>query len=102
MRTFQKKSLLLIFLVTLSGISGGLASAQSDRDENKFESSDIIGIDENLDTPVNEYIDTIFRSDSLFINNDFAWDNQLINSGHFDSKNMTDTVRFLIGARSSH
>jgi murein DD-endopeptidase MepM/ murein hydrolase activator NlpD len=95
-------SYLLFFLVNLILISIGSLHAQDVNLENKSESSDFIDMDETRDNSFNEFIDTIYRSDSLIINSEFGWDNQLINSGHFDSKNMMDTLYYHLTNRSSH
>lgn len=63
---------------------------------------DSANTENNQEESLQEYIDTFYHGSPLNINSEFGWDTKMINSGHFDSKNMTDTVLFALTDTSSH
>jgi hypothetical protein len=52
---------------------------------------DTISASEQLESDFQDYIDTIYNGIDTF-----AWDNKMINSGHFESKDMKDTVKLVL------
>jgi hypothetical protein len=52
---------------------------------------DSISIGEQQEADFQDYIDTLFLGIDTF-----AWDNKMINSGRFESKNMKDTVKIVL------
>lgn len=54
--------------------------------------SDTVSNGEQQESDFQSYLDTV-----LFLGIDtFAWDNKMINSGHFNSKDMLDTIRIVL------
>ena len=54
-------------------------------------SHDSTSIADQQESDFQEYIDTLYQGIDTF-----AWDNKMINSGHFESKDMKDTVRLVL------
>ncbi len=48
------------------------------------------------------YLDTLYHNDKFSGIDTFAWDNKMINSGHFDSKDMKDTLHIVLADSSKH
>jgi len=42
------------------------------------------------------YLDTLYHNDNFSGIDTFAWDNKMINSGHFNSKDMNDTLHIVL------
>ena len=59
--------------------------------------SDSIPGSEQQESDFQESIDTLYQ-----VVDTFAWDNKMINSGHFDSKNMKDTIHILLHDSIKH
>ncbi len=60
-------------------------------------SLDSIPASEQQESDFQANIDTLFQGVDTF-----AWDNKMINSGHFDSKDMKDTINIVIQDTSKH
>jgi murein DD-endopeptidase MepM/ murein hydrolase activator NlpD len=58
---------------------------------------DSIPYSEQQEVEFQESIDTLYKNIDTF-----AWDNKMINSGHFESKNMKDTVRIVLVDSARH
>lgn len=52
---------------------------------------DSISLGEQQESDFQQYIDTLYNGIDTF-----AWDNKMINSGHFESKDMKDTVNIVL------
>lgn len=87
----MKKTLTCITLFMLM-IS---AYAAENTDTTSMQACDSINSSEYQENAFQDFIDTLYNNDN-FVVDTFAWDNKMINSGHFDSKSMTDTVRILL------
>ena len=102
MSQFLKKTHLLVFLTTLSFLSLESLLAQKDTIQTSRIQPDSTSVVDVQEESFQDYIDTLYQNDTLNINSVFGWDNKMINSGRFDSKNMTDTLRFPIADPSTH
>lgn len=83
-------------LLVLTALLPYMAFCQSDTtatvpSSDTIATSDSTVTNETNEAQFQEYLDTLVKSVYSTIDT-FAWDNYMINSGHFDSKNMTDTV----------
>jgi len=48
------------------------------------------------------YLDTLYHNNIFSGVDTFAWDNKMINSGHFNSKDMNDTLHIILQDSSKH
>lgn len=52
----------------------------------------ILNIETSQEEAFQDYLDTVYKDDIFNGVDTFAWDNKMINSGHFESKDMKDTI----------
>jgi murein DD-endopeptidase MepM/ murein hydrolase activator NlpD len=78
-----------------------LQAQKSSKSDIQKQNDSIINED-NQDVLFQDYLDTIFHNDSLNVNLNNGWDNKMINSGHFDSQNMKDTIFFMVSDPLTH
>ncbi len=64
--------------------------------------SDSNTIEEQQEAKFQDYLDTLYKNDKFSGIDTFYWDNKMINSGHFESKDMKDTLRILLTDSSKH
>ena len=60
-------------------------------------SQDSLPYTEQQEIDFQQYIDTLFQGVDTF-----AWDNKMINSGHFESKDLKDTIYIVLHDSSKH
>jgi hypothetical protein len=63
---------------------------------------DSIYITNQQEAKFQDYLDTLYKNDKYLGIDTFYWDNKMINSGHFESKDMKDTLCILIADSSKH
>ena len=67
------------------------------RNDTNLRVNDTISSSEQQESDFQESIDTLYQ-----LVDTFAWDNKMINSGHFDSKNMKDTIHLILRDSLKH
>ncbi len=96
-RLFYSFQLVLLIYFTSYNIQ-----AQEDKKLISQNNTDTVNLEDNQEALFQDYLDTVFRSDSLVVDSTLDWDNKKINSGHFDYQKMTDTVRFRVADPLTH
>jgi hypothetical protein len=86
------KLILLGFILFISEVKIFSQTLESDSIKKQTELYDSVSSDDYQEDTFQNSIDKLY-DEKL---DTFAWDNLMINSGHFDSKNMTDTVRIVL------
>ncbi len=92
----------LVFLSILIYFSLETLQSQEVSKRDDINQNDSINAEDNQEALFQDFLDTIFHNDSLNVNCIFGWDNKMINSGHFDSQHMTDTILFRVSDPLTH
>jgi murein DD-endopeptidase MepM/ murein hydrolase activator NlpD len=97
-------SILIVFSLlsarSISLLRQDSLAAQCDTIANKL--SDSISISDQQEAKFQDYLDTLYKNDKYSGIDTFYWDNKMINSGHFESNDMKDTLCILLKDSSKH
>ncbi len=68
----------------------------------KIKHDDTISNVEQQESDFQNYLDTVFNNNVFSGIDTFAWNNNMINSGHFNSNDLKDTIRIVLEDPSKH
>jgi murein DD-endopeptidase MepM/ murein hydrolase activator NlpD len=88
---FYFKGLLVLSIMLLLAGPSAFSQEQKPQEEDTSKVDDPKSQAEAVEESFQDFIDTIYQANDLLADT-FGWNSRLINSGRFDSKNMTDTI----------